>query len=58
MTAQAKQVNAIKELCKLMLEQQESVLRLISDKLDELEANLSGTDANTDGGDKNFKGER
>ena len=58
MIAPAKQVSDIRELCKLMIEQQESILRLISNKLDELETDLSGTDVNTDGGHKNFKGER
>ena len=41
MLAQVKQVRLLRDLCKLMVEQQESVLTLISEKLDELESDLS-----------------
>jgi len=43
--AQAKRVQDIRNLCKLFVEQQEGVLTLISDMLDELEADLSVSDA-------------
>jgi len=49
MPARAKLVGDIRNLCQLFVEQQESVLRLISDKLDELEANLSVSDASEEG---------
>lgn len=38
--AQVKQVQDIKILCQLLVNQHESVLRIISDRLDELEADL------------------
>ena len=49
MSTQAQQVRDIRNLCKLFVEQQESVLCLISDKLDELEAALSDSDVGKDG---------
>ena len=49
MPVQAQQVRDIRNLCKLFVEQQESVLHLISNKLDELEADLSNTDVGKDG---------
>ena len=48
-SAQVKQVRDIRNLCKLFVEQQEGVLTLISDMLDELEANLSDSDADEGG---------
>jgi len=45
MSAQAQQVKEIRTLCKLFVEQQDGILQLISDKLDELEADLSVSDA-------------
>ena len=38
---QIQQVHELRELCRLMVEQQEDALRLISDKLDVLEVNLT-----------------
>ena len=49
MSAYAQQVSDIRTLCCLFVEQQDSILQLISDKLDELEADLSGTDADKEG---------
>jgi len=49
MSAHAKQVRDIKTLCQLFVEQQDSVLRLISDKLDELETGLSDSDVGMEG---------
>ena len=49
MSPQAKQVRDIRSLCKLFVEQQENVLLLISDMLDGLEADLSGSDAGEGG---------
>jgi hypothetical protein len=40
-SARTKQLNEIRSLCKLLVEQQEDILRHISYKLDGLEANLS-----------------
>jgi len=42
---QAQQVREIRNLCKLFVEQQDGILQLISDKLDELDAGLSVSDA-------------
>jgi len=41
-----KKVREIRALCQIYVEHQDNILRLISDKLDELEADLSETDAN------------
>ena len=43
-SAQAQQVRDIRNLCELLVEQQDRILRLIADKLDELEADLSVSD--------------
>ena len=40
MNEHVKQVRNLRTLCQLMVEQQENVLRLISDKLDEFEAEI------------------
>jgi hypothetical protein len=42
---QAQQISEIKTLCNLLSEQQIGLLRIISDKIDALEANLSVSDA-------------
>jgi len=39
-TKQIKQVKELRELCRTMVEQQEEILRMISDKLDALELDL------------------
>jgi hypothetical protein len=49
MSAYARQVRDLRTLCQLLVEQQEGVLSLISDKLDELEADLSVSDADKEG---------
>ena len=49
MPAYAKQVRDLRALCQLLVEQQEGLLRLISDKLDELEADLSASGADEEG---------
>jgi len=49
MSTRAKQVRDIRTLCQLFVEQQESVLRIISDKLDELEVDLSEPDVDKEG---------
>ena len=54
MSAQARKVQEIRTLCLLFVEQQESVLQIVSDKLDEMEADLSVSDAE-DGGVANGK---
>jgi len=46
MQTQVKRVQDVRNLCKLFVEQQECVLTLISDMLDELEADLSVSDVN------------
>jgi len=45
LSVQTQQVRDIRALCRLLIEQQENVMLLISDKLDELEADLSTVDA-------------
>ena len=40
-TSQIMQLHEIRQLCRSMMEQQEDFLRLISDKLDMLEVDLS-----------------
>ena len=42
MNEHVNQVRNLRNLCQLMVEQQENVLRLISDKLDAFEAELLG----------------
>jgi len=49
MPACAEQVRDIRSLCQLLVEQQEDVLRLISDELDRLEAVLSESSADKEG---------
>ena len=44
MSLYTQQVSDIRALCRFLVEQQDSIMLLISDKLDELEAKLSGTD--------------
>lgn len=48
-SSHADKVRDIRNLCQLFVEQQDSVLRLISDKLDELESVLSDADACKEG---------
>ena len=44
-----KKVREIRSLCEIYVEQQDNILRLISDKLDELETKLSGTGDDMEG---------
>jgi DNA-binding ferritin-like protein len=50
---QIEQVRNLREICRLMVEQQEKMLKLISDKLDELEADLSDSNKKHGGEDAN-----